>query len=238
MEKIKAFVTIWNRFSWAIPMCEHYEKAGLEIILLNNKSDYPPCLEWLKNCSYKVLNMENYGPWCFFQNPDLWQKIPDRYIYISDSDYDVSGVPLDFVEVLMKGLENQTPQEREIRWKSGLCFKLDDVPPDEWINPTLEYEKRYYRKDLTNEYGFQRAWIDTGPAIYDRSKRQGSGLGNRWYEAIRAPFPYQCRHLDWYLTPDNLTDEDKYFMQRSGKAHHGMTWLINRQYKDKLNYND
>lgn len=45
MEKLKCFMTILDRFTWAMPMCEHIEKAGLELILIDNDSTYPPCVE-------------------------------------------------------------------------------------------------------------------------------------------------------------------------------------------------
>lgn len=228
---MKSFITVWNRFSWLIPLCEDCTKAGLEVHLIDNQSTYEPCIEWLKKCPYKVISMNgNYGPWAFFTS-DLWKEYKDRYIFISDSDYSFSGVPSDFVQVLMKGLE----YNKDGVWKVGLSAEINDLPDNKFANYIKNYESGFWNYQIIP--GFYRADIDTGPAIYDRSRRGGCGLGQPgWYSALRSDRPYTVKHLDWYLTPDNLRDEDKFYLKTSGKKHHGWTWV----YKDYFNteYND
>jgi hypothetical protein len=36
--------------------------------------------------------------------------------------------------------------------------------------------------------------------------------------AYRLPDPYLMRHLPWYCAPDNLSDEDEYYVAHADKA--------------------
>jgi hypothetical protein len=65
---MNVFVTIWNRYTWAIPLLADFKKAGLTPIIIDNNSTYPPLLEWYeKECPYKVIRRKNNdGAWAFF----------------------------------------------------------------------------------------------------------------------------------------------------------------------------
>jgi hypothetical protein len=228
---MKVFITVWNRYSWLIKLCEDFVKAGLEPVLIDNKSTYEPCVEWLSKCPYKVIRMnKNYGPWAFFTS-DLWKEHTDRYVMFSDSDYDISQVPSDFPELLMKGL--QTYNVGGV-WKVGLSVEISDLPKNNYTDEVIKAEQGFWNFEIMP--GFYRADIDIGIAVYDRSRRSGCGLGDNWYAGLRTTRPYTCKHLDWYLTPENLRDEDLYFFKQRGKAHHGWTWVYNKTFKS--DYND
>lgn len=215
------FVTIWNRYSWAIPLCEDFTKAGLKVILIDNKSTFPACVEWLDNCPYQVIHMNlNAGPWAFFTT-DLYRQYKDQYFMISDSDQDIAGIPSDWVNVLMKGLEEKSDGV----WKSGLSQRIDDLPKDNpYAQEIYNYEKGFYTNK--NQFGYYKVFMDLGIAVYDRSRRGENPIKeDQWYHAVRSPEPYQSRHLDWYLTPDQFREEDKYYLEAGGHAHEG--WLFN-----------
>ena len=220
---MKVFMTIFNRFTWAIKMCEKFDSAGLEVILIDNKSTYPPCLEWLKNCNYKVEpGTNNYGPWEFMRT-DLFTKYPDRYFFLADSDYDISQVPDDFPEFLMKGLLNTIHPEV---WKSGLSVEIEDLSKNEYTKQIYEHEISFWQTEV-DDLGFYHSWVDVGIALYDRTRRKSN-----WYDALRAPRPYTCQHLDWYLTPETIREEDIYYFEIKNHAHHGYgrEWY-NKYYK-------
>jgi len=229
---MKVFITVWNRHSWLIPLCEDFVKAGVEPVLIDNQSTYEPCVEWLKKCPYKVIWMNcNAGPWAFFIT-DLWKEYKDRYIMFSDSDYDISSVPVDFPNVLMQGLENF---DRDGVWKVGLSAEINDLPQNDYAQKIANYERGFWNYEIIP--GFYRGDIDIGIALYDRDRKAGRcGLGDGWYSALRACRPYTCRHLDWYLTPENLREEDIYYFKSSGKAHHGWTWVYQKYFN--VEYHD
>ncbi len=224
---MNCFITVWNRHSWLIPLCEDLLAAGVTPILIDNQSTYPPCIEWLKNCPYKVYHREkNDGPWAFFVT-DLYQQYKDRYFMISDSDQSISGIPSDWVDVLMKGFQ----ETGDNVWKSGLSQRIDDLPDNPYANEIREYEKGFYTN--VNKFGYYKVWMDLGIAIYDRDRRgEYPNKEPNWYCAVRAPLPYASRHLDWYLTPETMREEDKYYLAASDKAHYG--WLCNweKKYSD------
>jgi hypothetical protein len=209
---MRVFMTIFNRFTWAIDMCEKFTQAGLEVVLIDNKSTYPPCIEWLKNCNYKVLKGTNdYGPW-EFTSTDLFKQYPDRFFILSDSDYDISQVPDDFPEFLMKGLENTKHPEV---WKAGFSLEINDFPKNKYTDVVFEHESSFWATPQ-DELGFYHSWVDVGIALYDRERRK-----KNWYDALRAPRPYTCRHLDWYLTPETVREEDIYYFEVQSHAHYG-----------------
>lgn len=227
---MNVFVTIWNRFTWAIPLLDDFAKAGLTPIVIDNASTYEPCRNYLDNeCKYQVIKREkNDGPWAFFVT-ELYQQYRDRYFMVSDSDQSIAGIPNDWVDVLMKGLELHT---QDGVWKSGLSQRIDNLPDNPYANEIREYEKNYYTN--ITKHGYYQTFMDIGIAIYDRSRRGENPIKEEpWYAAVRSPLPYVSEHLDWSMTPDTLRDEDKYYLTASGRAHEG--WLFNWRTKFKAN---
>jgi hypothetical protein len=219
---MNVFITIWNRFSWAIPLCEDFEKAGVNVVLIDNGSTYEPCVKWLKGCRYKVHFMDhNVGPWAFFIT-DLYKEYKDRYFMISDSDQDISKVPKDFPEYLIKGLELH---DYDQIWKCGLSQEINDIPHGEnhVLKEIYNYEKGFWLNKT--EHGFYKVAMDLGIAVYDRNRRTEQPTntdqnGHGWYNAIRADRPYTSRHLDWYLNKDKLRPEDIFYFE-GAYAHFG-----------------
>jgi hypothetical protein len=198
---IKCFVTIFQRYSWAIPLCKDLTNAGLEVIIINNASTFPACVEWLKNCGYKVENRDvNCGAWAF-DKTELCQKYTDRFYFLCDSDIDISKVPKDFPEYLMKGL-NQANSEI---WKVGLSFEINDLPDNVTTRQAVSHEKAFWNETPVN--GFHNAWIDIGCILHDRTRK------GHWYSALRADRPYTARHMDWYLIKETWREEDEAFLE-------------------------
>lgn len=223
------FLTIWNRHTWAIQLCEDFAKAGLTPILIDNNSDYPPCVKWLSKCPYKVHHMnDNYSAWAFFVT-DLYQQYRDQHFFISDSDMSIEGIPSDWVQKLVTGLELHT--EDNI-WKSGLSQRIDDLPDNPYANEIKEYEKNFYT-NLT-EHGYYKVWLDLGVAVYDRARRgECPNKEENWYSAVRSPLPYASRHLDWSLTPETMRPEDIYYLTNTNRRQDGWLCLWQRKYNYK-----
>lgn len=242
---LNIFVTIWNRFSWAIPLLDDFAKAGLTPVVIDNNSTYEPCRQYLDNeCKYQVIRRKsNDGAWAFFTT-ELYQQYKDRYFMISDSDQSITGIPSDWVDVLMKGLE----ETEDSVWKSGLSQRIDDLPRDNpYATEIYDYEKNFYSN--INRFGYYKVWMDLGIAVYDRTRRSETPIKDSvskdasWYAAVRAPLPYVSRHLDWYLTPESFREEDIYYLKAvaehnagklTDKWHEG--WLYNwvKKYKTDI----
>lgn len=221
MDKLKAFVTMRDRFTWAIPMLEYLADSGLEVILIDNNSTYPKLLEWYdKQKLYKVhRRKDNQIAWAFFKT-ELFTLYPDRYFFISDSDYDYSKVPKDFIDVLFKGLEVNDWKAN----KSGMSCEYLDLPDNAYTEIIKGHEAQFWANKVGDYY---RAWIDTGPAIYDRTVKN-----DNWFEAVRAERPYIVKHMDWYLTPENVREEDLYYIEHG--EYFGYAPLWKQMIYDKL----
>lgn len=222
------FITVWNRYSWLTPLCADFVKAGLTPVIIDNDSTYTPCIEYLKECPYEVIKMENNeGPWAFFTT-DLYSKYTEQFFMISDSDQDISQCPSDWVDVLMKGLDEKDDNV----WKSGLSQKIDDFPDNPYARDVYDYEKAFYSN--LNKLGYYKVYMDLGIAVYDRSRRGEKPIdeGN-WYCAVRSPIPYQSRHLDWYLTPETLREEDKFYLTAANRAHKGWLFTLEKKWNQK-----
>ena len=228
-DKIKVFITVFNRVTWLIPLCEDFVKAGCEVILIDNKSTYPPLLEWYKTCPYKVIYMnKNELAWAFFTT-DLYKQYKDRYFIISDSDMDISKVPSDFVNVLFKGFERDLGSA----WKVSLSYEIGDLPKNKYTQDVIEYQQRYWDENTLNAAGYYRTWIDLGIALYDRTLRSDTPVkdGPVWYHALSAPRPYTARHMDWYLTEETVRPEDYYYFEHA--EYFGMGCLWNERFSQK-----
>ena len=56
---------MYNRLTYPKNMSEFLSDHGIEVILIDNNSTYPPLLEWYDKCPYKVHRLkENMGHKC------------------------------------------------------------------------------------------------------------------------------------------------------------------------------
>ncbi len=204
---MKAFIICYNRLTYTKNLASDLTKAGFEVILIDNNSNYEPLLNWYLNCPYKVVMMtKNYGHQVLWL--ELSHLITDKYYLVTDHDLDISGLQPDWVDVLMEGLK-LFPNVI----KSGLSLRIDDLPVNGYSKEVISWEKKFWT-DKVN--GYYRSDIDTTLAIYDRDRKFGVLPNNRFFSAVRSVEPYTCLHLPWYNTADNLTDEEKYYLEHTG----------------------
>ena len=202
---MQCFVIMFNRLTWPRLMAEYLSDTGCEVILVDNASTYPPLLEWYESCPYKVYRLkENRGHMAVWSS-GIVNEYPDQYYVVTDPDLDLSGVPRDYLDVLMKGLLGNS----EVT-KVGLSLMIDDLPTNTFTAQILEKEGKYWQA-IRDLYGFYVAGVDTTFAVYDRER----GLNERFYWALRSPEPYVARHLPWYLTRENLTIEELFYLVRA-----------------------
>lgn len=203
---MKVFIISYNRLTPLKNMCEFLAGAGCEPIIIDNASTYQPLLDWFKDCPYDVIRMkENRGHQVAWHNGQM-QFTDDRYYIVTDHDLDLSGVPLDFCDKLMKGLE-LFPQVI----KSGLSLEINDLPKNSYTKEVYDWEVKFWQTE--KKHGFYLSDIDTTFAMYDRKRNFGHLPNNRFFSAVRADRPYTARHLPWYL--EALNEEERYYLEHT-----------------------
>lgn len=231
MKKLKCFIIMYNRLTYPKNMSEFLSDNGVEVILIDNASTYPKLLEWYDDCPYKVYRLkENLGHKCLYTSGIL-EEYSDQYYYLTDHDLDLSGVPTDFQDFLMKGFQNPGVI------KSGLSLKINDLPDNSYSNMAKEWETKYWERPQDSN-GFYRSEIDTTFALYDRTREySGFPATDDFFRAVRSPHPYTARHIPWYNTPENITEEEIYYIKSTGTywlGHFKEIFNINGNEKDKL----
>ena len=165
-------------------------------IIVDNESTYPPLLEWYAACGVTVVRVRNLGPrapWLI--RHDLMRDC--LYYAVTDSDLDLTGVPLDVFDVLREGLERYPD-----RVKAGLSLEINDLP--ERLASThliRRWEHKFWLSRLDERWW--EAGIDTTFALY-RSGWDWPGI----FPALRADRPYTARHMPWYRMD---TEEERYY---------------------------
>jgi hypothetical protein len=180
-------------------MCEYLSDTGSEVIIIDNNSTYPPLVEWYHKCGYKVYLMEkNYGHLVYWKS-GLVDEYKDRFYFVTDHDLDLSGVPYDYSDVLMKGLMLNPGVT-----KSGLSLRLDDLPENDYTKKVIDWEGKFW---LNKKGSFYPADIDTTFALYDRERdfKKLPPEGNKFFHAVRSEAPYSARHLFWYETMETIS---------------------------------
>jgi hypothetical protein len=202
--KMKAFITMFNRFANVKDLAQSLTDAGCEVYLIDNNSTYSPLLEWYEQINQsRIIRLDKNYLSRVFWDSGLSRKYSDRFYIVTDPDLDISSVPKDFVDVLMNALSLS-----ENVWKAGLSLEINDLPENQYTQKVIEHEKRFW--ELYNVYAFYTADVATTLALYDNER-----LPNivNFLDAVRMPRPYTAKHLDWYKTRENLTEEDLYYCQ-------------------------
>lgn len=210
VKQYPVFITCRDKVTSLISLISWLEKIGqTNIYLLDNKSTFPPLLDFYKETQYKVFYLDqNLGGRALWWSGLIdMLRIEDRFI-VSDSDViPVEGCPHDVIEVFDNVL-NEFPEYKKV----GFGLKFDDLPDHyKHKQDVIAWEGKFYTKEISP--GLYDAPIDTTFALYQPGSEFGRTPG------IRTGHPYLARHVPWYTDMENLSDEDVFFRNNLPSTH-------------------
>lgn len=203
---MKAIIINFNRLSLTKDTATWCSDMGLEPIIIDNCSNYPPLLEWYKECKFRVVRMDkNYGHKVIWSN---WMfrelGITDKYI-LTDPDLDFSTVPKDFLAVMEEGLRRYPKYER-----IGFSLEIDDLPNTPLGRSVYKHEIRFWDKPLDELY-FD-AEVDTTFCMHKI-------VPYNTYNSLRINKPYTVRHLPWYYSDfEVLADDERNYLSSANES--------------------
>jgi hypothetical protein len=193
---IKCLIINYQRITLPMKLAAFVHNHGIEPVIIDNNSDYPPLLEFYDTrCPYKVVRMDdNYG------HLVVWKKnllkhlgITGRYI-VTDPDLDLSLIPGDWLSVMEAGLRKYPQFD-----KCGFSLEINDLKNQ----PTIDWENKFWQYPIDDRYFI--AQIDTTFALYNKPEF--------CLDALRTNRPYTAKHLPWYWDQvrDLPPDEQHYY---------------------------
>jgi hypothetical protein len=210
---IPIVINNFNRLSFLKRLIASLEKRGLtNIFILDNNSTYPPLLAYYKTLPYEVLHLgANVGHKAIWDSGVYKRFYHDYYVY-TDSDVEIiEECPSDFLQTFLEEMQCN-PRVNKI----GLGLKIDDLPDYYQNKPiTLAWEKQYREKPVKGL--FYEADVDTTFALY---RPLLTHAANRFLLMYRSEYPYEIRHLPWYVDSKNLSEEELFYINNAKTSTH------------------
>ena len=112
----------------------------------------------------------------------------------------------------LQAVSNRNPHAVKV----GLSLEIDDLPDESPLKAkVIAHESQFWKKPRPD--GHYDADLDTTLALY----RAGRGWGG-YGPAIRLGRPYTARHVPWYLTPTNTSDDWRHYF--ANLSSEGLMW--------------
>jgi hypothetical protein len=218
-QNIPVIINNYNQLTNLKHLVNWLEKRNFKkIIILDNKSSYPPLIEWYKHCNHEIIFLnENLGHTAFWSSKEILEKYVHGYFILTDPDILPSDeCPPDFLNKLID-LLYLNPQIT----KTGFALQIDDIP-DHYIQKekVLNWERKFWNNALGKD--IHLAYIDTTFALY----RPNHNYKRKFYDGIRLSGKYTCKHTSWYWDYANLTQEQKNYVSMSNCS---SQWSTNRE---------
>jgi hypothetical protein len=201
---------MYNRLTIPIKLCEKLEKLNVDIILLDNNSSYPPLIKWYETCKYKVIKFDNnLGHKCLFKT-DLLDTIDGDYFIYTDHDLDIDGIPDDTVNKMIEVISS-----RNDIIKCGLSLEINDLPDNGYAKKIYDWELKFW-DNSRKKADYYISEIDTTFALYDKRRLDESVINSdNFFRAVRLDRPYVAKHIPWYNTPENISEEELFYMNNT-----------------------
>ena len=219
-KKIPIIIISFNQLFYLKQLISFLKKNNYSnIVIIDNNSTYPPLLSYFNTIESSVtlhrLN-ENYGHLVLWKNRELFDTYSKGYYVVTDADIvPAENCPDDFLIHFKRLLDRNNTIT-----KVGFSLKIDDLPD---TNPNkqkvIKWESKFWKNiDIDGNY---QAPIDTSFALY----RPGIIDYNSkvFYNAIRVNAPYIAKHGGWYISTNNLTEEQKYYLKTANQS---SSWLV------------
>lgn len=225
---IPIIIINFNQLFYLKQLIESLQKRDYNnIVIIDNLSTYQPLLDYYKTIETEV-NIHrlktNEGHLSFWEQSDLVKKYTKGYYVVTDADVvPISDCPDDFLNTF-RILLNKAYD----RAKVGFSLKLEDIPE---YNPQREkikdWEAKFWKTKIHPKA--YKAEIDTTFALY----RPGYNYQKKNFtKAWRTDFPLQARHGGWYINPNSLTEEQKYYQKTANES---ASWLLENDGELKSN---
>ena len=181
----------------------------VSIIIVDNDSTYPPLLDYYAAIDHPLVQVVRLGFNSWRKGVEYigCKKLKkfDRYI-ITDSDLlPYPTTPKDIVGHISKLLDKY-PEYNHI----GASLEIEDIPDKNPLkNQILRFESDYWlpKATLLNNEVFV-AKIDSTFAMYRNTSKV---LITE--PALRTNRPYTIKHIDWYLAPQEFSEEYIYYLK-------------------------
>lgn len=200
--KIPCYIVAYNNLTHVDHMVKQMEKYNDNIIIIDNKSSYPPLLEYYKNSKHKIIILEkNIG--ANFYLTEEYSTFPEIFIYTDPDLLFNEKMPDNFLQILYE----QTEKYQTAR--VGLALDLSDhhlFGTQKHCGQTIvQWETKFWTKPIMNEDGLDlyRAAVDTTLAVHNK-RFPRTDLTD-----IRVAGDFKCKHIPWYKEhPLLLTEEE------------------------------
>jgi hypothetical protein len=196
-ERLTAYILCVDLAAWALDVAYHCDRLGLDPVIVDHGTTYPPSLELLRGCPYPVEWRGKNSPHGFWYK--LYRTLPARYV-VTDCDLDLSSVPDDAVSV-MAGVLDSDPTVAKV----ALSLEILDLPDTLLAQFARAHELQFWQQQRPD--GHFDAMTDTTFALYDHRKPAPR------YEAVRLNRPYTARHLPWYLEPGTIPADLAHYLR-------------------------
>lgn len=223
---IPIFIISYNRLSDLRLLIERLNRDGYKnIIVVDNASDDKNLLMYLKSldCRVELLD-KNYGHKVVWKSGLFDDIINNSYYVVTDPDIlPTEECPSDYIKFFKQVLDCY-PEVTKV----GFSLKISDLPIE---NPfrmdVIRWESFFFDKVISMKPLLYKADIDTTFALY----RPGKIVD--FFSSIRTGKPYEARHLPWYWSKDNYSDEIEEYLKKGNMC--GNTYSNYENIK-KLNY--
>jgi len=233
VEKMPIFIISHNRLT-VLKRCiasirNCFDPRYYEIVVHDNVSTYQPLIDFLKEADFKVYwndsnelddvakSVENY--FLTTENKCQYYAVTDPDIEF-DSEITRADTLL-FYRHLLDNVPTITSAGPELR--------VDDIP-DHY--PLKEELLQRHRVGHANDKFMNVVWqsetvacafrkLDTTFGVYRRSFRF-----KRLSDALLCHGRHNARHLDWYLDPNNMPEDDLLYMQNTSRWGHWSSTML------------
>ena len=230
--KIPIIIINFNQLFYLKKLVNFLADRNFEnIIIIDNKSTYPPLLEYYKKLPANVIvefMPENYGHMVFFKREELQKKYGQGFYVLTDADIvPNNNLPEDFLKQMMLHLKKNW----ELITKVGFALKITDIPESNKVKDKIvNWEERFWKREIVNQV-FE-ANIDTTFALYKPGYRP-SGPHLSFLRAHRFGGEFLAIHGGWYINQENLNAEQKYYLEHSNSS---ASWKSDEKGEIKSNH--
>lgn len=212
-KSIPVIINNFNRLDYLRKLIDSLEKRGyFNIYIIDNKSTYPPLLEYYKDCKYTVFRLDDNIGYKAIWKTEVYDRFKNSWYVYTDSDVVIDeGCPDDFMERFVSFLKKYKNAQ-----KVGFGIRIDDLP-EHFKNKqsVIDHESRFWVNEV--EDSIYAASIDTTFALY---RPFCGGPADDYHETYRTGFPYVIQHLPWYVDSSAMTDEEIYYISNIKQSTH------------------